>query len=209
MKTKLITNLLMGFLTSFFGYAQKTETSLHSLKDILVVYNKDDGDDGFKDINLSITEQTKSGDIIIYVAKGLFEGKVVGLQFEIKRILPAGINNEGIDQNGFVKNALTIKSIGPESDEFLKAISTIYGLSVDKKIKNVIPVATIFSLNTTAVDLDKNDHYKFKAFLEEEDGSNYCEVFFNINTIQKTIELHEKDQVYRKLIISALSISEK
>lgn len=120
--------------------------------------------------------------------------------------MPNGLTENGTDpENGFIKNALIIKSIGSESDDFLKALSKIYGFPTKNKFKNVIQVPTIFSLNKQKVNLDNVGYSHFKAFLEEDNQNDYCEIFFNIDSKKQIIELHEKDMDYRKLIIKAFS----
>lgn len=194
----------MSIFSTLFGCNQsnKKNNLETNLKEIVVVY--DEGD-GFKDIDLSIVSDEKTKNKNIYIAKGLYQGKTVGLKFEINTRLPKGLTENGLDKNGFIKNTLQIKSIGNESDEFLKAISEAYGVSDFKNFKNSILVPTLFSLNNENVDLNKNGEYRFKLFFEEDSEQNYCEIFLNINTEKKIIGLYEKDEEYRKSLIKVFS----
>lgn len=194
----------MGFLSTLFGYGQsntKKEES-NKLKEIEVKYNEEDG---FKDVNLTIVSEEKTNHRHIFVAKGLHNGKVVGLRFEIVSEMPAGLDENGLTGDGFLKNVLEIKSIGDESDAFLKGLSELYGFPANAKFKNTISVPTLFSLNKENVNLDKPGFYHFKAFFEENNDDDYCEIFFNIDSFKRVIELHEKDEEYRKQIIKAFS----
>lgn len=65
--------------------------------------------------------------------------------------------------------------------------------------------ATVFSLNEKNVNLAKNDYYKLKLFFEEDNEDLYSELYLNINTETKEIELHEKDEEYRVPIIKVLT----
>ncbi|WP_281309450.1 hypothetical protein [Flavobacterium flavigenum] len=197
---KIKTIVLMGIFSTLFSCNQSNKET--NLKDIVVVY---DDEDSFKDIDLSIISEEKTKDKNIYIAKGLYKGKTVGLKFEINTKLPKGLTENGLDKNGFIKNALQIKSIGNESDEFLKAISETYGFPDYKNFKNSISVPTLFSLNKENVDLNKNGEYRFKLFFEEDSAENYCEIFFNISTDKKIIGLHEKDEEYRKSLIKVFT----
>jgi hypothetical protein len=104
---------------------------------------------------------------------------------------------------GFSKRAVKINTIGIESNEFIKALSELYGFPTQKLFTTKTITSTAFSLNKKNADLDKSDYYKFKVFLEGKD--TYGELFLNINTDEKIIELHEKDQEYREAIIKVLS----
>ncbi|MFY9311033.1 MAG: hypothetical protein WAQ28_18465 [Bacteroidia bacterium] len=75
----------------------------------------------------------------------------------------------------------------------------MYKQPIDKGFAKQTISATAFSLNDKAVDLDKSDYYKLKLFFEEE--NLYSEVFLNINTNKREIEIHEKDEGYREPLI--------
>jgi hypothetical protein len=167
-------------------------------------------EEGFQDFFLKIVSEEKIKDSYVYIAKGLFNSKVVGLKFEIISNLPSGIDSDGnLDaKNGFIRNAIKISSIGKESDEFLKAISKLYRFPTNKKFSNSTLSPTAFSLNRSRVEVQKLGYYKFKLFFKDSENDkeeDYCELYFNINTEEKIIELFEKDNEYRKSIIRAFS----
>lgn len=66
-------------------------------------------------------------------------------------------------------------------------------------------MATVFSLNDKIADLDEKDYYKLKLCFNENDENLYSEIFLNINTEKKEIEIHEKDEGYRAPIINVLT----
>ncbi|MCD0470716.1 hypothetical protein [Flavobacterium sp. JAS] len=197
----------MSLFSLFFGCNKSSNSASINLEQITEVAEKEKG---FKDILLKIVSEQKMEDSYVYIAKGLSGSKVVGLKFEIKSYLPNGIDSNGnLDpKNGFIRNAIKISSIGKESDEFLKAISKLYEFSTNKKFTNDTLSPTAFSLNKSIVEVEKLGYYKFKLFFRDNENDkeeDYCELYLNINTNEKTIELLEKDNEYRKSIIRALS----
>lgn len=166
-----------------------------------------DTSEGFSDIFLKIVSETKTDSSHLYIAKGLFEGKTVGLKFEVKSNIPNGITSQGEmnPAHGFTHNAVKIGSIGREGNDFVKALGVLYGFPTSKAFSKQTISTTAFSLNQKVADLTKSDYYKFKLFFEEEDEELYAELFFNINTREQTIELHEKDQEYREPLIKVFT----
>lgn len=165
-----------------------------------------DPEEGWNDIFLKITSEKITKTTHIYIAKGLYKGKTVGLQIEINSKISAGIVNGQIDnKNGFVTKGIQLKSIGLESDEFVKALAELYKQPTAKGFTKEIISATAFSLNEKPTDLDKQDSYKFKLFFAENDEKLYSELYLNINTQTGEIELNEKDEGYREPIIKLLT----
>ena len=165
-----------------------------------------DPEEGWNDIFLKITSETITKTTHIYIAKGLYKDKAVGLQIEINSKISAGIVNGQIDnKNGFVTKGIQLKSIGEESDELIKALAELYKQPTTKGFTKEIISATAFSLNEKPADLDKQDSYKFKLFFAENDEKLYSELYLNINTQTGEIELNEKDEGYREPILKLLT----
>ena len=196
----------MGFFSLLFGckgnnilMQQLNNSDNHALEEIT---SRLDQADGWNDIFLKITSDIKTNTSHVYVAKGLYNGKTVGLQVEISSNIKAGIVNGEIDgKSGFAYNAVQLKSLGQESDELVKALAELYKQTTDKCFTKQTISATAFSLNEKPVNLDKNGYYKLKLFFEENNENLYSEVFLNINTEKQEIEIHEKDEDYREPII--------
>jgi hypothetical protein len=204
MTKQLTTIILMGFFSFFCcknsdSNVQSKKSDYIKLEDITSRINKEEG---FVDIFLKITEDTKTDTSHIYIAKGLYKNRTVGLQIEVSSKIRAGIVDGDIDsRNGFVANGVLLKSIGQESDELIKALAELYENRTEKSFAKQTISATAFSLNEKPVNLDKCDYYKLKLFFEEEDDNLYSEIYLNINTDKREIELHEKDFEYRQPII--------
>jgi hypothetical protein len=193
----------MGLFSFLFGCknnnAQTNNSNNIKLEDIA---SRIDPTEGWSDIFLKITEDIKTDTSHIYITKGLYKNKTVGLQVEISSKIGAGIVDGKPDgKAGFVENAVQLKSIGQESDELVKALAELYEQPTDKGFTKQTILATAFSLNEKSVNLDKKDSYKLKLFFAEDDENLYSEVFLNINTDKREIEIHEKDESYRKSII--------
>jgi hypothetical protein len=185
------------------GNAQVKKPKNINLEDIT---SRIDPEEGFVDVFLKITEETKTDTSRIYIAKGLYKNKIVGIQIEVSTNILAGIIGDKIDnKNGFVLNGVQLKSVGQESDEFVKSLAELYNKTTEKKFTKNKVSATAFSLNEKDVNLDNKDYYKLKLFFEENDESLYSEVYLNINTDKREIELHEKDEEYREPIIKVLT----
>jgi hypothetical protein len=172
------------------------------------ITSRTDTTEGFSDIFLHITDEVKLDSSHIYTVKGRFKGKIVGVNVELASNIPQGITTDGEinAKTGFVENGLKLSSIGQESNDLLKALSDLYNIPSNKLFSKKVISATAFSLNQKVADLDKGDYYKFKLFFNENGNEEqYAEIYLNINTEEKVIELHEKDPEYRTAIINALT----
>ena len=201
------TIILMGLLTWLFGCKDnkgtaQTQIINHDNVQLEDMTSRFDAEEGWNDIFLRITSVRKTDSTHIYISKGLYKDKVVGLQVEISSKIGAGIVGGEIDnKNGFVANGVKLKSIGKESDELVRALAELYKYPTTKEFSKQPITATVFSLNQKPADFNKKDYYKFKLFFEENDEHLYSEIFLNINTDKAEIEIHEKDEEYREPII--------
>jgi hypothetical protein len=204
MTIQLKTILLMGFFSFLFGCKntdkiQQTNAQI-KLENITA---RLDPQEGWQDIFLKITSDIKTDSSHIYIAEGLYNNKTVGVQIEVSSEIGAGIINGELEgYSGFVSNAVQLTSIGQESDELVKALAELYDFPTNKGFTKETISTTAFSLNETPVNLDKNGYYKLKLFFGEDDENLYSELYLNINTEEKEIEIHEKDEEYREPIIT-------
>lgn len=196
----------MGLLTCLFGCknsGNNIENKISLLKEITSRY---DPNEGWHDIFLKITSSISTDSSKILTCQGLYKGKVVGLQIELKSNIGPGITDNGElnPQIGFVYNAVQLRSNGEESNNLIKALSYLYEKPTEKAFTKKTNWLTVFSLNKTSVDLSKNNNYKLKIFFDQ-DEDIYGELFLNINTTVGEVELNEKDQEYRDNIIKILT----
>jgi hypothetical protein len=197
--------ILMGLFSFLFGCKSNdsnTKTNNFDNTKIEEITSRINPEEGWSDIFLKITEDKKTDTSHIYIAKGLYKNKTVGLQIEVSSKIGAGIiDGKPYGKAGFVANAVLFKSIGQESDELAKALAELYKQPTNKSFTKQTISATAFSLNEKSVNLDKGDYYKLKLFFAEDDENLYSEIFLNINTDKREIEIHEKDEEYRKPIM--------
>ncbi|MFY9311032.1 MAG: hypothetical protein WAQ28_18460 [Bacteroidia bacterium] len=100
---QLTTIFLMGLLSFLYGCNTKTQQT-NSLSDIT---SRIDPTEGWSDIFLTMTADTKTDTSHIYIAKGLYKGKTVGLQIEVSSKIGAGIIDGKPDPKfGFIANAI-------------------------------------------------------------------------------------------------------
>jgi len=199
----------MGLFSLLFGCKdgpgkaqQPSEASKIKLEEIT---SRMDPKEGWSDIFFKITSEVKTDSTHSYVAKGIYNGKMVGLRFEVRSDIKAGLIEGKPAQNGFVGDAVRIESIGQESDELIKALAELYKQPVPVAFTKRVISATAFSLNAMAVDLDRKDQFKLKLFFEENDQDLSSELYLNIDTDKGEIELAEKDEGYREPIIKVFS----
>lgn len=201
MVKQLTTIILMGLFSFLFG-CKDNNTNAQQTNNLVDITSRLDQAEGWSDIFLTITADTKTDTSHIYIAKGLYKGKTVGLQIEVNSKIGAGIVDGKLDsKSGLVTNAVKLQSIGQESDELVKALAELYKQPSDIGFTKQTIYATVFSLSDKPADLDKSDYYKLKLFFEENDENLYSEIFLNINTEKREIEIYEKDEGYREPII--------
>lgn len=151
----------------------------------------------------SFTDQIETDTSMLFTVKSLFNDDTVGLQIEVSKDIKPGIDKDGNPTlDGFTKGNIFISSIGVESDQFLKALSSIYELPSTNKMTDQILIPTVFSSNNEEVNLNKPGTYRFKLFFDNLEGDP-AEIFAVVDTYRKIVEFSEKDSSYRKSLISA------
>lgn len=158
-----------------------------------------------KHIALRLVDRTDGDTSITYAVRGLYQEDTVGFNIEVDNEIPAGINADGSvnEQAGFTTGAITFIRTGPESDQFMAALATLWNVDGVTSMKTNPTEPLVFSSNRTVVDHDKPFTYSFKLFFAPE-ASVPGEVFFTFDTFKKTIEFQEKDTQYRSQIVHSL-----
>lgn len=157
----------------------------------------------FKDLVFTITQFNENGDSYELKVLGLYKGEELGFKVIVKKGMKAGVVDGIIDNTAFVKDGVSILSLGKESNLFLKVLSELYRLPVDKRFVDRFDF-TIFPLEG-APDEIKTSHVKFKLFNDTENQDYYCELFLHINYPYSLLQFDEKDIEYRKGVINTLS----
>ena len=151
-----------------------------------------------------LVDEVSTDSSVVYTARSIFDKDTVGLKVEVMKNIQPGINSAGQPDadKGFVQGSIKLSSLGEESDNFVKALGTMFKLSTDGKMTSSTLSPTVFSSNKEVVDLAKNGTYNFKLFFENKQGEP-AEVFATVDTYRKSFEVAEKDSTFRVQLLSA------
>jgi len=163
--------LLLGILGSLFGCG---DSKVKKNKDIDLIEISSKTKGGFQDIVLTIVESNNENTEII--AKGKSNQETTGLKIII----------EGKE--------IKFASLGQESDNLIRALSTLYALPTgDKFSKSRIFFYGIL-MNTDQSELDKG-YYKFKLFFDPNDELGlYSELYIKYKLVDKGSRIEGKGQ---------------
>jgi hypothetical protein len=163
-----------------------------------VIKYKDNGDDtGDGDFALSIVAISETDTTITYKVLSSSESGNLGLALDIPK---------KDSERGFGRS-IQLKSIGSESDNFIRFMAKGYNQKLDSSShfnKNIS--AAYVNMNAFAETLGADNQQdtavkEYKLFFEGPNKDNYAELYLNINKREKQIEFKEKDQDYRPQLI--------
>ena len=195
MKNLLITLsavILFGCVTNPKNAAKK------DMKPLIVIGGKDNVWGG--DIRLSLTDSSENDTARIYKALSSSDKGNLGV-----RIL---ITKKPVNSQGF-GNAITLESIGAPSDLLLHKLAELYKQNIPVSAKFPKRVQASFvdlSQFTKSLGLTANDGEnikKYKLFFETQNDEG--ELFLNINSNENWLELREKDEEYRPVMIKVFT----
>jgi len=170
-----------------------------AIKPLIVLTDKDDG--WGADIRLSITNISENDSSKIYKAISSDNKENLGLLIFVTK---KKTNGQGFG------NAITFKSLGKESDNLLHKLSALYKkkISTDSKFADTVSVSFVDlkefakSVAGSSGEGDSNvDEYKLFFASKNDVG----ELYLNINSTGKWVELKEKDKDYREVVLEALT----
>jgi|JI8StandDraft_2_1071088.scaffolds.fasta_scaffold88777_2 hypothetical protein len=162
-----------------------------------------DSSEGWFDVSLSVVEISEIKNGTLMNAISLQGGQEIGLEVFIP--------NTPTDEKGF-GNGIMLKSTGDQSDRLLQLLSKLYLNNSENKIQFrdsiVVPYVDLnkFSEKVAGGSLqDSSTVKKYKLFFEGQKEDEYSEIYLNFNVADKRIELNEKDEEYRPILIKFLS----
>jgi len=153
------------------------------------------------DIRLSIVEQSENDTAKIYKAISSYNGKELGKLVSVPKRKEG---NKGFGQG------ISLKSIGAQSDYLLQTLYQLYKQSTDAT------ATFVKDINVTYVNLKEfakavagqEGQYtaasEYKLFFEGSNENDYAELYLNVNQVDNWIELREKDEEYRPLVLRFL-----
>lgn len=163
-------------------------------------------DEDFIDLQLVIVRYWKDEDHNHTIqAKGLWGKQTVGIEIGIRHDMKLGIVNTEVDRKRFYKEGIWFRSIGELSDNFTKALSTMFKAeSTDSRMCS--SVASLAFVLSGHPEYFEEDYIKTKVFFDEaNEKQQYAEWYINIDLKNKILELREKAPQYRKNIINILT----
>ncbi|WP_374019102.1 hypothetical protein ABU162_05020 [Paenibacillus thiaminolyticus] len=160
-------------------------------------------EEGFQDLEFDIVESRFEEDRNHFLVFGQYHHEIVGFEVIVRNDMLPGIVQWHINEEAFYGTGITLKSIGPESDAFIRALLELYGYEGKLKCKDEIPL-TCISLHGDPGNI-KQEEVKFKVFYDDHSVQDlYCEFYINILVQDNILELKEKDTEYRENIVRAL-----
>jgi hypothetical protein len=183
--------LLMGIIASLFWRAS---AAVREVKQV--------GEDGWVDLDLPLIDFRVRADAYRTVAKGLLDGTIVGIDVEIgSHWDPKPTEHEDVT---FYWGSVTLRSIGPESDALVTALARLYGIpsTAPRMLPEIRAEAVGLASDPRLIE---SERVKMKLFFHSDNNDRYAEVFLNIDRRAQLVELHEKDQEYRKNLLRALT----
>jgi len=178
---------------------KSTSDSASTIKPLIVLNDKDDG--WGADIRLSITNISENDSSKIYKAVSSDNKEHLGLLIFVTK---KKTNGQGFG------NAITFKSLGKESDNLLRKLSALYKkkISTDSKFADTVSASFVDlkefakSVAGSSGEGDSNiDEYKLFFETKNDEG----ELYLNINSTEKWVELKEKDEDYRSVVLETLT----
>jgi hypothetical protein len=161
-------------------------------------------------LRLSVTTISENDSAKIYRAVSTYEGKELGLLVSVPKVREK--NKElakGISLR-FGKN-ITLKSTGKESDNLLQLLAKLYHQKTEPSLKFTDSIAVNYvNLKEFLENKEEKEGKPFtnasknKLFFEDKSENDYAELYLNLNPEEHWIELAEKDEEYRPLLIKFL-----
>lgn len=164
-------------------------------------------EDGFVDMTLSIAKYEKLTDgRARLVIQNTLDEKRVGFVIELMPTWKAQkIENT---EAYFYWGHAEITGTGEASNNFLAALSKLYGLAGSKRAFGTKVAAQVAGLANDPARLE-SEPIKMKFFFNSDGPEElYSEVFINVDLKRKILEFNEKDPDYRDALVKSLSKTE-
>lgn len=155
-------------------------------------------------------EKAQDGRLLI-MASGDYKGESVGLEAYFKMDMKpveynpvTGVINI-VDPETVYVDGITLKSIGTESDQLIKAFSDMYEITLPNyKMASELNF-TVLCLENENNDMDEFSQ-KYQLLIDEEEGKDsYGEFFMNVDVDLGALIISESNVEYRKNILGALT----
>jgi len=163
-----------------------------------------ESEEGFHDLVFYIQDYKKLADGTQTIrAAGIYKGQKIGLDVVLSADWKAGSLGKDIPLVTY-QSVVTYRSIGAESDSFLKTLDELYGTKLNPKTMKAETHFTGITLGGDPRDLAK-EPVKIKLFYEAGGDDGYAELFTNIELAAHKIYINEKDEAYRTMVVKTLN----
>lgn len=176
-----------------------SDTTTYAVQPLLVDNGEEEG--WGADIKLSIVAKAENDTARIYKAISSYKGQELGLLVFVPK------RKEG--DKGFGQG-ISLQSIGYQSDYLLQTLYQLYKQTVDttatfaKKINVTYVNLKEFAKAVSGQEGQYTAANEYKLFFEGKGDEDYAELYLNINPVDNWIELREKDEEYRPLVLRFL-----
>jgi hypothetical protein len=159
-----------------------------------------ESEDGFRDLVFSTAEPKKLVDGSQMIrASGFYKGQQVGFELVLSSTW-----QEGKDSPPLTRGTVTLRSLGTESDKFLKAVDENYRAEVNPGRMKPQTVFAAIVLGGNPLELSRGAA-KLKLMFETQNERRYAELYITIDVIARKLYVQEKEPGYRKAIVRALA----
>ena len=134
-------------------------------------------------------------------AAGLHKGREVSFEVVLGPTWKKGELAKGIPVQ--TSPDVSYRRTGPESDAFLQVLDELYGTNQSPRSMATNTPFTAISLKGNPAEL-AGGPVKMKLFYKKGGDKSYAELYTNIDLAARRLEVHEKDEGYRRPIIEAL-----
>jgi hypothetical protein len=153
------------------------------------------------DIRISIVEKAENNDAHFYKALSLYKGKELGFLVSIPK---AKEGNKGFGEG------ITLKSVGVPSNNLLQSLYELYNQTEDT-LSSFVDHITVSYVNlksfakaVSGLEPEHTAANEYKLFFEGQSDEEYAELYLNVNADGNWLELREKDEEYRPIILRFL-----
>jgi hypothetical protein len=162
-----------------------------------------ESEEDFHDLVFYIKDYKKLADgTQIVRALGIHNGQQIGLDVVLGVNWKTGSLGKGVPLVTY-QGIVTYRSIGAETDSFLKVVDELYGTKLNPKMMKGEIAFTGITLGGDPRDIAR-EPVQIKLFYESGGDEAYAELYTNIEIAKHKLEIKEKDPDYRKLIVRAL-----
>ena len=161
-----------------------------------------DTTDGWHDLVIPITSYSvQPSGVHEIIALGEMSDRQVGLRLLIEPTIRPGILDGEIDSSAFVREGITLVSIGMPTQHLVEVLAGAYEVPhTPGQLRSSLRF-TVFALQGDPREL-ATQHVNFKAFHDDVDEhGEYYELYIHVDIPEARVAIREKDTEYRSAVI--------